>query len=132
MKTLAATLGLVLAVAVPAGAEPDKPTASEKKPDRADDAATPARTRTPQKKAPAERNDAPVERNAAPAERHEEPVERAPAEDNEAQPKAKTHEPLAPATMGAPTARCRDGELSYSDPQASCVDHGGVAEWLVK
>jgi hypothetical protein len=125
MKTLAATLGLVLAVAVPAGAEPDKPTASEKKPDRADDAATPARTRTPAKKAP-------VERNAAPAERHEEPVERAPAEDNEAQPKAKTHEPLAPATMGAPTARCRDGELSYSDPQASCVDHGGVAEWLVK
>jgi hypothetical protein len=130
MKTLAAALGLLLAVAVPAGAEPDKPTATEKKPDRADDAATPARTRTPaKKKAPAERG-APDER--VPAERHEEPVERPPAEDNEAQPKAKTHEPLAPATMGAPTARCRDGSLSYSDPQVSCVDHGGVAEWLVK
>jgi len=115
MKTLAATLGLLLAAALPAHADPEKPAATEKKPVRADDVATPARTRTPAKKAPVERHEEPVERGA----------------DNAAQPKAKLHEPAAPA-MGAPTARCRDGELSYTDPQDSCVDHGGVAEWLVK
>jgi hypothetical protein len=146
MKSLAATLGLLLGVVVAAPAHADTVTctdgttsesgrgacshhggvakkADEKKADRTakDDTATPARTRTR------------AEHKPAPVTRHEEPIEHDPERDNDAVPTASTHAPLHPEAAGAPTARCKDGYLSYSKHRSgTCADHGGVGEWLAK
>ncbi|TMA11064.1 MAG: DUF3761 domain-containing protein [Betaproteobacteria bacterium] len=33
--------------------------------------------------------------------------------------------------QGSPTARCKDGSMSYSQHRSgTCSRHGGVAEWL--
>ena len=37
----------------------------------------------------------------------------------------------APAQSGQPTAKCKDGSMSYSAHHSgACSHHGGVAEWL--
>jgi hypothetical protein len=37
----------------------------------------------------------------------------------------------ATAPAGAPTARCKDGSLSYSQHRSgTCAGHGGVASWM--
>jgi hypothetical protein len=43
--------------------------------------------------------------------------------------------PTSPATAagqkGPPTAKCKDGSLSYAQHHSgACSDHGGVAQWL--
>jgi hypothetical protein len=44
-----------------------------------------------------------------------------------AAPRSQTRTPAA----GQPTARCKDGSVSYSKHHTgSCSHHGGVAEWL--
>ncbi|MDB5722180.1 MAG: hypothetical protein JWP15_2798 [Alphaproteobacteria bacterium] len=40
-----------------------------------------------------------------------------------------THAPAAPAA-GKPTAKCKDGSVSYSKTHSgTCSHHGGVASW---
>jgi len=47
-------------------------------------------------------------------------------------PAATTAEKVDPA-KGPPTARCKDGSLSYAKHHSgACSGHGGVAEWLDK
>jgi hypothetical protein len=51
------------------------------------------------------------------------PVSRAPANDRA---------PSRAAVAGQPTARCKDGTMSYSRQHSgSCSHHGGVARWLL-
>jgi hypothetical protein len=39
--------------------------------------------------------------------------------------------PSKPPVAGQPTARCKDGTMSYSKHHGgSCSHHGGVAQWL--
>jgi len=39
--------------------------------------------------------------------------------------------PAPPATPGKPTAKCKDGSLSYSTHHSgACSHHGGVGQWL--
>jgi Protein of unknown function (DUF3761) len=50
-----------------------------------------------------------------------------------AAPKRKGSEqaPPKPSEGGAPTAKCRDGTISYARHHfGACSGHGGVAEWL--
>ena len=61
---------------------------------------------------------------------------------SEATPSSPRAAPAAPATTtprsttssgekGPPTAKCKDGTLSYAQHHSgACSDHGGVAEWL--
>jgi hypothetical protein len=42
-----------------------------------------------------------------------------------------THVPAASGQKGPPTAKCKDGTLSYAQHHTgACSNHGGVAEWL--
>jgi len=42
-----------------------------------------------------------------------------------------TKTPAAAGQKGPPTAKCKDGSLSYAQHHTgACSDHGGVAEWL--
>jgi len=42
-----------------------------------------------------------------------------------------TKTPAAAGQKGAPTAKCKDGSLSYAQHHSgACSDHGGVAQWL--
>jgi len=42
-----------------------------------------------------------------------------------------TKTPAAAGRKGPPTAKCKDGSLSYAQHHTgACSDHGGVAEWL--
>jgi hypothetical protein len=42
-----------------------------------------------------------------------------------------TSHAAAPGQKGAPTAKCKDGSLSYAQHHSgACSDHGGVAQWL--
>jgi hypothetical protein len=44
---------------------------------------------------------------------------------------ASAQQKLKPDTSGKPTAKCKDGTMSYSKQHSgSCSHHGGVAEWL--
>ncbi|HVT39295.1 MAG TPA: DUF3761 domain-containing protein [Gemmatimonadaceae bacterium] len=44
---------------------------------------------------------------------------------------AKTAPPMATKAEGKPTAKCKDGTLSYAkNHSGACSSHGGVAEWL--
>ena len=64
------------------------------------------------------------------------PAESAPA--RTAAPASAATAPAAPTShttgtgqKGPPTAKCKDGSLSYAQHHTgACSDHGGVAEWL--
>jgi hypothetical protein len=50
-------------------------------------------------------------------------------------PQARTpaNSPQRTPPAGQPTARCKDGSLSYSQHRSgTCSRHGGVAEWLAR
>jgi hypothetical protein len=48
-----------------------------------------------------------------------------------ANPPPSTSAPSKAPVAGQPTARCKDGTMSYSKHHTgSCSHHGGVAEWL--
>ncbi len=59
-----------------------------------------------------------------------------PANDNATPPASSTRQMPRPKTDvvtegGSPTAKCKDGTLSYSAHRSgTCSHHGGVAEWL--
>jgi hypothetical protein len=83
-------------------------------------AATPAEPA--REKAPASDTRDRSEEASRPAESQATPQGRAPA----------TAPQRAPAA-GQPTARCKDGTMSYSQHRSgTCSRHGGVAEWLTR
>src|SRR5881394_2098110 len=46
---------------------------------------------------------------------------------------ASAQEKSKPDASGKPTAKCKDGTMSYSKQHSgACSHHGGVAEWLDK
>jgi pyruvate/2-oxoglutarate dehydrogenase complex dihydrolipoamide acyltransferase (E2) component len=89
-------------------------------------------------KAPAPAAPAPSAKAATPAAKAPAPASPPPRNDN-AVPPAATQRAPAPtrstpppaATPGKPTAKCKDGSLSYSTHHSgACSHHGGVAQWL--
>jgi hypothetical protein len=62
------------------------------------------------------------------------PAPHRPANDNAAPPPASTQRKApAPSTRqpGQPTAKCKDGSMSYSAHHSgACSHHGGVGQWL--
>ncbi|HMF43142.1 MAG TPA: DUF3761 domain-containing protein [Polyangia bacterium] len=48
-----------------------------------------------------------------------------------APPSSRPESPSAPPKAGQPTAKCKDGSMSYSSHHSgACSHHGGVVEWL--
>jgi len=123
-----------------------------KKADRAakDDAVTPAPTRTRAHKTAthidrdrAERDRDRADRDRDSADRDRADRDRADRYHTGTEPADRTREPAEDRDRGPgerdsitrdganATARCNDGELSYSAHHSgTCSDHGGVAEWL--
>jgi uncharacterized protein DUF3761 len=76
-----------------------------------------------------------VAAGAAPAPSTPPPATRAPATPAPSAPTLPPRTPASPRTRepaaGQPTARCKDGSMSYSKHHSgTCSHHGGVAQWL--
>src|SRR3954470_788622 len=90
-----------------------------------------AQARAPAPAVPAEAAAAVPEAPAGPAEATPPPGKSSTSAREPAGRQPTSTRPQRPAPAGSPTAKCRDGSVSYSAQHSgACSHHGGVAEWL--